>query len=201
MNGFATKILLPLAMLGTLAAPLAAQEPPVGAGGMGAGETVQMRPGPAVPGPQRPIPPAAMLPAAMPPAGMPPAAISGLGLAAHLAGAGIWLDITDAQQDAWHDYCQALIAFVAPDMRAPSDVAPDAARSDAPDNALRPLPAERMAGQALARAETARTLLDAAAALRDVLEPAQIDRLAQIGPVFGPGPRGAHGQHGPDMRP
>lgn len=166
----------------------------MGAGGMGAGETVQMRPGPAVPGPQRP---------------MPPAAIPGLGLAAHLAGAGIWLDITDAQQDAWHDYCQALIAFVAPDMRAPSDVAsdvpsdaaPDAARSDAPDNALRPLPAERMAGQALARAETARTLLDAAAALRDVLEPAQIDRLAQIGPVFGPGPRGAHGQHGPDMRP
>ena len=176
MNGFATKLLLPLAMLGTLAAPLAAQGPTPG--GM-----AQMQHTAAAPGPQRP---------------MSPAAMPGLGLAAHLAGAGIWLGITDAQQDVWHDYCQALIGFVTPDMPSP-----DAA----PDPAARPLPAEMMATRALARADKAQALLDATSALREALEPAQIDRLAQIEPMFGPGPRAPHpgGQHpraphGPDMR-
>ncbi|MDF3605368.1 hypothetical protein PE067_03855 [Paracoccus sp. DMF-8] len=60
---------------------------------------------------------------------MPPAAISGPGLAAHSAGAGIWLDITDAQQDAWHDYYSGADRQRSRPTCAPRlDVAPDAAR-------------------------------------------------------------------------
>ncbi len=115
------------------------------------------------------------------PAGLSPA----LGLAGHLAAAETFLGITAEQQDAWRDYCQALISFLEP--AAPP--APEAgAQGDRPPaGQARPLAAERMAAQALARAGKARALLDAATALRGTLEPTQLERLQQVDPGFDPG--------------
>jgi len=132
------------------------------------------------------------------PAGMTPA----LGLAAHLAATETYLGITGEQQDAWRDYSQALIVFLeppAPDARAEG--------GEPPADQARPLAAERMAQHALARAEKARALLAAATALRGSLEPAQLERLQQVDPGFGPGPHGprhegpARQQPGPRHHP
>ncbi|MFT4012618.1 MAG: hypothetical protein QM682_04265 [Paracoccus sp. (in: a-proteobacteria)] len=121
--------------------------------------------------------------------------VPALGLAAHLAATETYLGITEAQEDVWRDYCQALIAFLEPGAPVgPGDQAP----GDAPPaDQARPLAAERMAQQVLARAGQAQGLLAAATALRGALEPVQLERLRQVDPGFGP-ERGAPRHQGPD---
>ncbi|MDK8875314.1 Spy/CpxP family protein refolding chaperone [Paracoccus sp. SSJ] len=117
-----------------------------------------------------------------------------LGLSAHLAATETYLGITGEQQDAWRDYSQALIAFIEPpaaDARAEGD--------ERPADQARPLAAERVAQHALARAEKARALLAATTALRGTLEPAQLERLQQVDPGFGPGPHGPR-HEGPERQ-
>ena len=118
----------------------------------------------------------------------PDSVAPGLGLAAHLAATQIYLGLTEAQQAPWRDYCQALIAYLEP---------PAAAPDAAPGDTGQPLAAERMAQATLARADTAQRLLQAATALRGALDPAQVERLAQVQPGLGDGPHGRRGGERP----
>ncbi|UFS67463.1 Spy/CpxP family protein refolding chaperone [Paracoccus denitrificans] len=190
MKNIPMKALAVAALLGAAGTPLAAMAQNAGeAPPATAEEPARPMPGPAAAPHGRPD--AFRLDIGRPgPGGMSPA----LGLSAHLAATETYLGITGEQQDAWRDYSQALIAFIEPpaaDARAEGD--------ERPADQARPLAAERMAQHALARAEKARALLAATTALRGTLEPAQLERLQQVDPGFGPGPHGPR-HEGPERQ-
>jgi len=110
--------------------------------------------------------------------GMMPPPVPGMEIAGRLAAAEVYLGITDEQEPAWRTYCAALIDFLEPAPPQPGD-----------EPALM---AERMARDTLQRGEKAQALLDATTALRDTLDPAQIERMVRAEPRPGPhrmGPR------------
>ena len=121
------------------------------------------------------------------------------------------LGIKTAQLDAWRDYTSALLAMVQPPVRP----ALNGADNQQPSNNANAqsearLPGERMADRAIERADQARTVQEAAAALRGVLTPEQMEKLAGLNRQMmrhGPdgrdgGPRGPGRHHGnrPDMQ-
>lgn len=110
-----------------------------------------------------------------------------LGLAAHLAAAETYVGISADQHEAWRGYSQALIAFFERDAQPTPEARPEG--GSLPADQVQPLAAERMATQVLVHTEKARTLLDASTALRDTLEPAQLEKLQHVELSFVPGPQ------------
>ena len=126
-------------------------------------------------------------------------------LAERLSAMETLLGIRPDQLDAWRAFTAAAINFVSPLRPKPP------AEGDKPDDgggafAL----AERMADRAIARADRAKALKDAIAALRQKLTPEQLERVKSVeaemrgrfhgrghGPMHGPGGPGAGGP-GPD---
>lgn len=141
----------------------------------------------------------------------------GIHLAGKLAAAEVYVGIKAGQEDAWRAYTSALIGFVdgmGPDAhgREPGEhgqqPGPGVDGSTPPAERSRPegpqsgtLFAERMADRAIEQGEKARTLKEAAEALRSALDDEQLARLAGAELSFAPGP-GMRGPHdGPHGRP
>ncbi|NTE67146.1 hypothetical protein G6M85_16185 [Agrobacterium tumefaciens] len=131
-----------------------------------------------------------------------------LGLATKLSAAEIYLGVTPEQLGPWRAYTTALIDLVSPgpEQNPPSPV-PDESKA-------RPEP--RLAGEELAgiiaqKAEKAKALQEAVAALKPRLSPQQVLKLAELdralmpppppGPRHGPGERGRFAPAHGDMRP
>lgn len=163
MQRFPTRAMLAAALLAVLSAPIAVQAQKAH------GQT------------SFPVQEAAGMDLPPPPPG--PGRMSGLELAGQLAATETWLGITAEQEAVWRDYCQALIGFLQPEAPAPVAAAPAPAAADQ-------LMAERMAQDALARADKAQALLAATTALRGALQPDQLARLidSQPGPRAMPRP-------------
>lgn len=116
----------------------------------------------------------------------------GLGLAARLAATETYVGITAGQLDAWRAYTSALIDFLenagpgpGPDRQWwPAPPGGEDAAKPSPDAA--PFFAERLADRAIAQGEKAKALKQAIDALRPVLRPEQLERLAKAEPAFPP---------------
>lgn len=146
----------------------------------------------------------------------------GLHLAGKLAAAEVYVGIESGQQDAWRAYTSALIGFadgMEPDAhdRGPGEhgqrpnpghgrPTPPADRAQPEGPRTAPLFAERMADRAIEQGEKARTLKEAAEALRSALDDEQLARLARAERAFAPDPGmrgphgGSHGRPGPHDR-
>lgn len=138
----------------------------------------------------------------------------GIHLAGKLAAAEVYVGIEAGQEDAWRAYTSALIGFV--DGMGPGahgrepgrqpgpgvdEPAPPAGRSRPEGPQPGTLFAERIADRAIEQGEKARTLKEAAEALRSALDDEQLARLARAEQAFVPGP-GMRGPHdGPHGRP
>ncbi|MBE3640634.1 hypothetical protein, partial [Mangrovicoccus algicola] len=138
---------------------------------------------PAGPGPEGQ---AQLPPPPMPARGMQP----GLELAARLNAMETLIGITEAQEPAWREYAAALLSFMeaagprhGPHEGAPAPQEAPQEAGTAPEGAQAPaappLMAERMAERALDLGARAETLKTATAALRDALEPGQLQALAR----------------------
>ncbi|MDA5244915.1 hypothetical protein EXN32_05995 [Agrobacterium tumefaciens] len=131
-----------------------------------------------------------------------------LGLATKLSAAEIYLGVTPEQLGAWRAYTTALIDLVSPGPeRNPPPPAPGESKAK---------PEPRLAGEELAgiiaqKAEKAKALQDAIAALKPKLSPQQVLKLAELeralmpppppGPRHGPADRGGFALPHGDMRP
>lgn len=133
-----------------------------------------------------------------------------LGLATKLSAAEIYLGVTPEQLGAWRAYTTALIDLVSPGPeRNPPPPAPGESKAK---------PEPRLAGEELAgiiaqKAEKAKALQDAVAALKPKLSPQQVLKLAELeralmpppppppGPRHGPADRGGFAPPHGDMRP
>lgn len=139
----------------------------------------------------------------------------GLHLAGKLAAAEVYVGIEAGQQDAWRAYTSALVGFVdgiGPDAHGQQPGSgvdrprPPAARSGPEGPQSGRLFAERMADRAIQQGEKARTLKEAAEALRSALDDEQLARLARAERAFAPDPGmrgphdGSHGRPGPHDR-
>ncbi len=130
-----------------------------------------------------------------------------LGLATKLSAAEIYIGVTPEQLGPWRAYASALIDLVSPGPeRAPLPAmsAEDSARPEPR------LAGEELAGIVAKKAEQAKTLQDAVAALKPKLSPQQVQKLAELeralmpppGPRHGPGEGGRFGPpHGDRMPP
>lgn len=170
MPRFSALPLLAASLLATITNPLAMQ-----AQTLYAREAAEA--GPPAPKPVRPSP-MGPRPDLAPDRGVAP--VFGLGLAADLVATQTYLGVTAAQQEAWRDYCLALIAFLEPGFDTPPN-------PETPQR-LPPLRAERMAQAALKRADRAKALLLAATALRGSLDTEQLQRLTRVEGRLPPGP-------------
>jgi len=137
-------------------------------------------------------------------------------LAKHLSTMETLLGIRSDQLDAWRAFTAAAIDFASPSRPKPMDDA------DKPDRGEAFAMADRMADRAIARAEKAKALKDAVAALRQKLTPEQLDRVKAVegemrerfrgrhggpggpgraGPMRGPGGPGPDAPPAPDQQP
>lgn len=121
-----------------------------------------------------------------------------LGLATRLSAAEIYLGITPEQLGPWRAYTTALIDLVSP-VAEQNPPPPPPVPGDSKARPEPRLAGEELAGDIVRRAEKAKVLQDAAAALKPKLLPQQVLKLAELEralmPPPPPGPR-----HGPAER-
>ncbi|NSX87004.1 hypothetical protein G6L86_15505 [Agrobacterium tumefaciens] len=130
-----------------------------------------------------------------------------LGLATKLSAAEIYLGVTPEQFGPWRAYTTALIDLVSPgpERNPPPPVAGESKAKPEPR-----LAGEELAGIIAQKAEKAKALQDAVAALKPKLSPQQVLKLAELeralmpppppGPRHGPAARGGFAPPHGDMR-
>ncbi len=114
-----------------------------------------------------------------------------LGLATKLSAAEIYLGVTPEQLGPWRAYATALIDLVSP----------GADRNPPPPQGAEPrLAGEELAGIMVKKAEQAKALQDAVAALKPKLSPQQVLKLAELERALMPPPPPPHHGSGQDGR-
>ncbi len=120
-------------------------------------------------------------------------------LAGKLAAAEIYIGVKPQQLDAWRAYTQALLDLVSTDEVPPppheNNPAPPSAPGSKPEKKDE-LPGEMLSELILKKSDKAKTLQDAATALRSALTPSQVGKLVELDrnlmrrppPIHGPGP-------------
>ena len=130
-----------------------------------------------------------------------------LGLATKLSAAEIYLGVTPEQLGPWRAYATALIDLVLPT----SELKPLPPKGPGATGLEPRLAGEELAGIIAQKAEKAKALQDAVAALKPRLSPQQVLKFAELdralmpppppGPRHGPGERGRFAPAHGDMRP
>lgn len=131
-----------------------------------------------------------------------------LGLATKLSAAEIYLGVTPEQLGPWRAYTTALIDLVSP---GPERNPPPPVQGEGKAKPEPRLAGEELAGIIAQKAEKAKALQDAVAALKPKLSPQQVLKLAELeralmpppppGPRHGPAERGGFAPPHGDMRP
>jgi len=132
----------------------------------------------------------------MPPRGFPYPPDPALELAGRLSAMETSIGIRSAQLDAWRDYTNALMDFLAFPKQHPSGLPPangdTVQQPDHDADRSKGLLGERIAERFLNRAAKATVLKDKAAALRNVLTADQLAKLADAERSLVPGPHAFH---------